>query len=224
MMRLAAQISIAALAAMWVGSASAAPEAVTFSLISSVAADAGFPAVSTFDPPLPIAGSGTIDEAAGTYDLALSDYTIQINVEIVPGDAPDADVDISNWGQVGTFTGAGDMTSASVTGTVSCTDLGGGIGGFICALIDPAIAAWPPTGASGPTYGAPGATIDVAANTIVITEAYDANGGQVQNTYTYAPAAVPVPTLSDWGMMALGLLVMTLGIAAILRHQKLPTA
>ncbi|MEE3328005.1 MAG: hypothetical protein VX252_11775 [Myxococcota bacterium] len=181
------------------------------------------PSVSTYNPPLPIAGSGTIDEVAGAYDVTLSDFSIQINVIITPGDPPDADINISNWGQVGTFTGAGDMTSTAATGTVGCTDLGGGIGSFICALIDPTVAAWPATGASGP-FGAPGAVIDVAANTIVITEAFDPNGGQVQNTYSYTPAAVPVPTLSDWGMMALGLLVMTLGIVAILRLQKLHSA
>ena len=223
MMRLAAQISITALIAMWAGVASAAPEAVSFSLLSSVNAGGAFTSVSTYDPPLPVTGSGTIDEVAGTYDVALSDFTIEINVVLGPGDPPDADVTIVNWGQVGTFTGAGDMTSTSATGAVSCTDLGGGVGSFICALIDPTIPPWPATGDSGP-FGAPGATIDIATNTIVVTEAFDASGGQVQNTYAYTPSSVPVPTLSEWSMVALGLLVMSFGIVAIVRFQKSPSA
>ena len=223
MMRLAAQISITALAVMWAGAVSAAPEAVSFSLISSANSGGAFPSVSTYDPPLPVTGSGTIDEVAGTYDVTLSDFTIRIDVVLGSGDPPDADVTIVNWGQVGTFTGAGDMTSTSTTGAVSCTDLGGGVGSFICALIDPTIPAWPATGDSG-DFGAPGAIIDVAANTIVITEAFDASGGQVQNTYSYTPASVPVPTLSEWSMVALGLLVMTFGIVAIVRLQKSPSA
>lgn len=223
MRRTAALTLFTALAMFWGTAASAAPEAVTFSLISSVNSGAAFPSVSTYDPPLPIAGSGTIDEAAGTYDLSLSEFTIEINVILAPGDPPDADVNILNWGQVGTFTGAGDMTSSSASGTVTCTDLGGPVGALVCALISPTVATWPPTGASG-DFGAPGATIDVATNTIVVTEAYDVNGGQVQNTYTYAAAPQVVPALSDWGMMALALFVVTVGIVVILRRQKLPTA
>ena len=66
MMRLAAQISITALAVMWAGVVSAAPEAVNFSLISSANSGGAFPSVSTYDPPLPVTGSGTIDEVAGS--------------------------------------------------------------------------------------------------------------------------------------------------------------
>ena len=43
MMRLAAQISITALAVMWAGVVSAAPEAVSFSLISSANSGGAFP-------------------------------------------------------------------------------------------------------------------------------------------------------------------------------------
>lgn len=223
MMRLAVQISIIALIAMRVGAAFAAPDVVSFSLVSSVSSGGLFPSASTYTPPLPIAGFGTIDEVAGTYDVSLMDFTIRIDVIVGSGDPPDADVTITNWGQVGTFTGAGDMTSTSASGTVSCTDLGGGVGSFICALIDPTVPTWPASGDSGP-LGPPGAVIDTNANTIVITEAFDASGGQVQNTYSYAPASVPVPTLSDWGVVALGGVVMTLGMFGIFRLQKLRSA
>ncbi|MEO1936534.1 MAG: IPTL-CTERM sorting domain-containing protein [Myxococcales bacterium] len=224
MMRLARRILISALAMMWGGAVSAAPEAVTFSLVSSVGSGGAFPSSSTYVPPLPLEGSGTIDEVAGTYDLTLPDFTIVIDV--VLGGAPDPDdaqLDISGWGQAGTFAVGGAMTTSTATGAVACTVLDAAIGSFVCALIDPSVAAWPPTGASG-DFGAPGATIDVGANTIVVTEAFDANGGQVQTTYTYAPAPEAVPTLSEWGMMTLGLLVLTAGIVAILRREKSPAA
>ena len=105
---------------------------------------------------------------------------------------------------------------------VACTSLGG-IGAFVCPTIAPTVASWPPAGAAG-DFGTPGATINVANNTIVITEAHDVNGGQVQATYHYAEAASSVPTLSEWAMIALGLVVLTAGIVAIRRREKLPIA
>ena len=215
-MRLAQMLFISALALLWAGTASAAPEAVTFSLVSSVSSGGAFPSTSTYVPSLPLEGSGTIDEAAGTYDFTLPNFAIVIDV-IAPPD--DARLDITGWGQVGTFTAGGAMTTTTASGTVGCTVLDATIGPLICALIDPNVAAWPPTGASG-AFGAPGAAIDVGAKTIVITEAFDANGGQVQTTYTYAPAAPPVPTLSEWGMVTLGLLVLTAGIVTVLRPAR----
>ena len=219
-MRLARRILIIALAMLWGGAASAAPEVVTFSLISSVASGGAFPSTSTYVPALPLEGSGTIDEAAGTYDLMLPNFAIVIDV-IAPPD--DAQLDISGWGQVGTFTPGGAMTTSIASGTVACSVLDATIGPLICALIDPNVAAWPPTGDSG-DFGAPSATIDVGAKTIVITEAFDANGGQVQTSYSYAPVTPAVPTLSEWGMMTLGLLVLTAGIVAVLRPEKSPAA
>ena len=215
-MRLAQTLFISALALLWAGTASAAPEAVTFTLVSSVASGGAFPSTSTYTPALPLEGSGTIDEAAGTYDFMLPNFAIVIDIVAPPADAQ---LDITGWGQVGTFTAGGAMTTTTASGTVGCTVLDPTIGPLICALIDPNVAAWPPTGASG-DFGAPGATIDVASKTIVITEAFDANGGQVQTTYTYAPAAPAVPTLSEWGMVTLGLLVLTAGIVTALRPTR----
>ena len=223
-MRLARGILVSAVAMIWGAAASAGPEAVTFSLVSSVGSGGAFASTSTFIPALPIEGSGTIDEVTGAYDLTLPDFSIVIDIAFPPPPDPaDAQIDTTGWGQTGTFTGGGAMTSSAATGTVSCTDLGTPIGPFICAVLDPVVAAWPPTGDSG-AFGAPGATIDVGTNTIVITEAHDVNGGQIQTTYSYAPAPDLVPTLSEWGMMALGLLVLTVGIVAILRREKSPAA
>ena len=215
-MRLAQTLFISALALLWAGTASAAPEAVTFTLVSSVAAGGAFPSTSTYTPALPLEGSGTIDEIARTYDFTLPDWQIEIAISALP---PAAQLNISGWGQAGAFTAGGAMTTSTASGTVSCSPLDATIGPLIRALIDPNVAAWPPTGASG-AFGAPGAAIDVGAKTIVITEAFDANGGQVQTTYTYAPAAPPVPTLSEWGMVTLGLLVLTAGIVTVLRPAR----
>ncbi len=219
-MRLARPILISALAMIWGGAVSAAPEAIVFSLISSFGSGGAFPSTSTYIPPLPLEGSGTIDEVAGTYDFTIPDFSIETDILPAP---PDAQIDISGWGQVGTFTGAGAMTSSTATGTVACTDLGTPFGPFICAVINPVVVAWPPTGASG-FFGAPGATIDVGTNTIVITEAHDVNGGQIRTIYTYALPPNPVPALSARGMMALGLLVLTAGTVAILRRENSPAA
>ena len=215
-MRLAQRLFISALALLWAGMASAAPEAVTFTLVSSVSSGGAFPSTSTYTPALPLEGSGTIDETAGTYDFTLPNWEIEIAITPLP---PSARLAISGWGQAGTFTAGGAMTTSTASGTVGCTALDTSVGPLICALIAPNVAAWPPTGASG-DFGAPGATIDVASKTVVITEAFDANGGQVQTTYTYAPAAPPVPTLSEWGMVTLGLLVLTAGLVTTLRPRR----
>ncbi|MCH2186654.1 hypothetical protein MK280_12360 [Myxococcota bacterium] len=219
-MKLAQAILIGALALSWAGAVSAAPETVTFSLVSSVASGGGFPSTSTYTPPLPLDGSGTIDEVARTYDFALPDWAIVIQITGLP---PAVRLDITSWGQAGTFTAGGAMTTSTATGSVACTPLDPAIGPFVCAQINANVAAWPPTGDSG-DFGAPGATIDVETNTIVITEAFDANGGQVQSTYTYAPAAPDVPALSTWGLMTLGLLVLTAGFVAALRPERSPIA
>ena len=218
-MRLAQWILISALAIFWGGAAAAAPEIVKFSLISSVSAGAAFPSTSTYTPPLPLEGSGTIDEVAGTYDLTLPNWAIVIELAPLP---PSAQLDISGWGQVGTFTAGGAMTTSTATGSVACTALDVSIGPLICSLIAPNVEAWPPTGASG-DFGPPGATIDIASKTIVVTEAFDANGGgQVQTTYSYAPVPPPVPILSTWGVTILGLLVLAAGIVAALYRERSP--
>ena len=115
------------------------------------------------------------------------------------------------------------MTTSTATGSVACTALDVSIGPLICNLIGLNVEAWPPTGASG-DFGPPGATIDIASKTIVVTEAFDANGGQVQTTYSYAPVPPPVPILSAWGVTILGLLVLAAGIIASLRPDRSPVA
>ncbi|MCP3986519.1 MAG: PEP-CTERM sorting domain-containing protein [bacterium] len=149
--------------------------------------DAGFPSTQAFTPSLPFNGSGDIDEAAGTYSLSLPDFSIVLDIVALPGD--DAQLDTTGWSQTGTFAGGvgGALTGTAATGNTTCTDLGGGLGGLVCAAFPAATAPWPPTGASGTTLGAPSATINIATNTITIVEAWDANGGQVRSTYTYVP-------------------------------------
>ena len=96
-MRLAQTLFISALALLWAGTASAAPEAVTFTLVSSVASGGAFPSTSTYTPALPLEGSGTIDEAAGTWLIAGFDEL----AAAVPGCIPlDRGPDAAPLGQV----------------------------------------------------------------------------------------------------------------------------
>jgi hypothetical protein len=174
------------------GSASAVP--VTFTYVSVESFDAGFPSTQTFTPTLPFSGPGDVDEAAGTYSLSLPDFTIVLDILALPGD--DAALETTNWSQTGTFAAGvgGDLTSSAATGVTTCTDLGGGLGGLVCAGPPPFpknVAPWPPTGASGPTLGDPSATIDIATNTIVVIEPFDTNGGQIRSTYTYEEIPEP---------------------------------
>ena len=189
MLRLRTPILVGALALLWAGAASAVP--VIFTFESSTTFDAGFPSTQTFDPTLPIVGSGDIDEAAGTYSVSLPDFDITLDILALPGD--DALLSTTNWSQTGTFAGGvgGALTSSGSTGTTTCSDLGGGLGGLVCADFPAPVEAWPPTGDPGATLGAPGAWIDIGTNTITVNSAFDANGGQIQSIYSYS--IVPEP-------------------------------
>jgi hypothetical protein len=190
------------------GSASAAP--VTFTFESATTFDPGFDTSTVFDPSHPFSGEGDVDEIAGTYDFDLPDFAIEIDVLL---DGPDAGVATTDWGQTGDWTpGAGEVpiTSSSSTGTVTCTNLGG-LGGLVCGSVPATVAPWPPTGASGPTLGAPGSWIDTADGldydgTVIVNEAYDANGGQIQSIYRYTFVPEPGTTL----MLGTGLAVLFL--------------
>ncbi len=188
-MKLARSLMLTATMLFAAGTASAVP--VTFTFESAEIFDAGFTVQQTFTPSLPLVGSGDVDEAAGTYDLTLPDFSITLDIVISPNDGDDARLDTTGWGQVGTFAAGvgGDLTSSSATGNTTCTVLGG-IGGLVCADFPAPVDPWPPTGDSGPTLGAPSATIDILTNTIVVISDYDANGGQVRSIYSYE---VPEP-------------------------------
>ena len=188
MTTLARRLLLIAVLLLFAGGASAVP--ITLTYVSSTASGGMFPSTQTFDPMLPFDGSGDIDEAAGTYDLTLPTFSITLDILALPGD--DATLTVTGWGQTGTFAGGvgGDLTSSSATGTTTCVDEGGGLGGIVCADFPAPVAAWPPTGDSG-DFGPPGATIDIGTNTITVTEAFDANGGQIQSIYTYT--IVPEP-------------------------------
>ncbi len=196
-MNLARHLLLLAASLFVAGGAWAAP--VVFTFESATSFDAQFGSSQTFTPELPFSGSGDIDEAGGTYDVTLPTFTIVIDVLAVPGD--DAEIETTGWGQVGTFTpGAGeqDLNGTSASGTSTCTDLGGGLGGLVCAEVPPNILPWPPTGDAGPTLGPPGAFIDTADGpgydgTIRVVEAFDSNGGQLENIYRYSFLSVPEP-------------------------------
>jgi len=195
-MRLTRTLILIGALSFFAGIASAAP--VTFTFESATTFDAGFETSTTFDPVHPFSGGGNVDEDAGTYTFDLPDFAIEIDVSL---DGPDAGVATAGWGQTGDWTpGAGEVpiVSSSSTGTVTCTNLGG-LGGLVCGSVPATVAPWPPTGASGPTLGDPGAWIDTADGidydgTVIVNEAYDVNGGQIQSIYRYT--FVPEPGMA----------------------------
>jgi hypothetical protein len=177
------------LALSWAGAASALP--VTFELTSVSSAGGLLPSTQTYSPPLPILGAGDVDEAAGTYSLTLGNFTIAIDL-LGAGSSPDASILTTGWGQTGSFAAGvgGAVSSSSATGTVACTGVDPTFGPLICSLVPTTVAAWPPTGASGP-LGAAGGLIDIVAQTFTITEPNDPSGGQIRTVYSYA--FVPEP-------------------------------
>lgn len=200
MLRLARPAFAGVLALLWAGVASATP--VIFTFVSSTSAGGAFPTSQTVTPALPFSGTGDVDEALGTYTLTLPDHSITLDVS---SDAVlDARLDLTGWGQTGTFAGGvgGGLTGTSASGSVACVVLGG-IGSFVCPTVPTTVAVWPPTGPAGP-FGAAGATIDLGTNTITVNSAFDTNGGQVQSVYTYS--IVPEPgTMLLLGMGLIGL-------------------
>jgi hypothetical protein len=224
-MRFTQMIVISAATMLWVSTASGAE---LFYHVGTGQSGGAAGSTTTFSPALPIKGSGTVDVAAGTYSVSLPTNAITIDVD-PQGDA-DATLTTTGWSQTGTFTPVtgGAMTGTASGGSTTCIDDGGAFGALICIPYGGsggslATVTWPPTGASG-DFGAPGANIDVAGNLIVVTEPFDAGGGQIQNYYRYA---VNLPTLSEWGTMALGLMLLMSGMIPIImnsRREQLPTA
>jgi hypothetical protein len=220
MMRFTQMIVISAATMLWVGAASAE----LFYYVGTAQSGGAASSSTTFTPHLPIKGSGTVNEGAGTYTLTLPTFDIHIDVG---NDGPDATLTTTGFGQTGTFAAGvgGAMTTPPLgaTGSSTCADDGGAFGPLICTPFPQDVLAWPPTGASG-DFGAPGANIDISTNTIIVTEPFDAGGGQIQNYYRYA---VNLPTLSEWGTMALGLMLLLGGMIPIMisqRREQLPTA
>jgi hypothetical protein len=193
---------------MLLAGAAAAAE-VSFQLVTSETFDAQFPSIMTWNPELPMVGTGDVDEAAGTYSLSLPDFTVTIDV--FSDHAPDVDVTTTNWSQTGTFAGGvgGAISGSSATGTVVCV-VHGGRGSAVCPDISPDVPTWPPTGATGTTLGAPSASIDIEANTITVVHGFDASGGQVQNSFIYGPPIPPpmVPAMGPLGASLLASLIV----------------
>lgn len=207
---------IGAFAVVWAGAAGASP--VTIELVASETFDAQFPSYITWDPALPMSGTGDIDEAAGTYSVNLPDFSV--TVDILTDGAADIEVATTNWGQDGTFAGGlgGAISGSSSTGTVVCTVLGG-VGSAVCPNILPTVPSWPVTGDPGATLGAPSASIDIDAKTITIVHGLDpTGGGQVRNTYSYAHAPPMIPVIGPLGASVLTSLI--LGSALVLRRRS----
>jgi hypothetical protein len=221
-MRFTQMIVISAATMLWVSTASGAE---LFYHVGTAQSGGVASSSTTFTPNLPIKGSGTVDEGAGTYTLDLP--TSQVHIDVSSDSIADATLTTTGWSQTGTFAAGvgGAMTGTGSAGSTTCTEDGGPFGPLICGPYGggslPTMT-WPPTGASG-DFGAPGANIDIAGNLIVVTEADDAGGGQIQNYYRYA---VNLPTLSEWGTIALGLMLLMSGMIPIMnsRREQLPTA
>jgi hypothetical protein len=189
LVRLLALTSIVSV--MFAGIASALP--VNFQLTTVNVADGAAPTTQTYIPPLPVLGGGTIDEALGTYNLTLNDFSIAIDI-LGEGSSPDATISTSGWSQTGTFAGGlgGTVTSSSTTGAVGCVANDPVWGGLICGSAPSTVAPWPPTGGvPGDPFGVAGAVIDINANTITVTEPFDALAGQIQLVYDYT--VIPEP-------------------------------
>lgn len=209
-MKLVQLLLISALAMLWAGAAAAAE--VNFRLVASETFDASFPSTMTYSPAIPVKGTGDIDEDAGTYSVSLPDFTVEL--DIFSDSAIDNEITTTNWGQTGTFAGGlgGTMTGTGSTGTRACIVVGG-VGSAVCPDITPTVEAWPPPGDTGPTLGAPSASIDIDTNTITVVYGYDlsSGGGQVRNTFTYE---VPpdVPAVGPLGAALLACLIAGAGL------------
>jgi hypothetical protein len=189
----------AALALLWAGVASAIP--VTFTLESSTMFDAMFASSSTFTPALPFSGGGDVDEALGTFTFTLPDFVTDVDV-FATGPGSDGVITTTGWSQTGTFAGGvGGAVTSIATGSSNC------VGGLVCGGTWPQpVPAWPPTGASGPTLGAPSASISLADGpgydgTITVVNGFDSAGGQNQSIYRYSLVPEPGTVL----LLAMGL-------------------
>jgi hypothetical protein len=181
---------------LFAGIASATP--ITFSLDSVTVVGSALPATQTYTPPLPIVGSGNIDFGLGTGSVSLPDYSVTL--DIGSDTFLDAKIDTTGWSQTITSIDLSGNVTSTGAGTNSCTDLGGGFGGIVCAIFAPTVAGWPPPGATS------SAILDTFAQTLVVTDTSDPNAGTVTQYYSYT--VVPEPgtaLLMGLGLFGLGL-------------------
>jgi hypothetical protein len=189
-MKLARRLSIAtSVLVFWAGVASAVP--VNFSLDAVTIVGGSGNVLQTYDPTLPLTGSGNIDFGLGTGTLTLQDYSLFIDLNL---DGDDVEIKIENWSQnITSIDGAGNITSMG-GGTQTCTVLGG-LGSFICPTVGPApdyvgpILGWPPADGAELLSSA---VIDSGAQTITVIDNSNAAAGTITQFYSYT--IVPEPS------------------------------
>jgi hypothetical protein len=158
----------------------------------------------TYDPPLPIPGTGLLNDPLTKGDLEIDDYSSFIDLS---GDGDDVELEIADWGQkITAIDGLGNITSTG-RGTVNCIVVGG-IGGLICGTVDPDVGGWPPADGS---LGTSSAVIDDGAQTIVVVDNSNVQAGTITSTYTYT--IVPEPAAGAQ------LLAGLCGIIVMARHR-----
>jgi hypothetical protein len=182
---------------LFAGLASATP--ILFQLDNVTIVGSFVPTVQTYNPALPITGSGDIDFGAGTGTLVLSDYDVFIDVN---ADGNDAQLEIVGWTQtIISIDGGGNIVSTG-GGTSACTNLGG-FGGFVCGATSPTVLGWPPVDGTLPSS----ALINTGAQTITIVDNSNALAGTVTQFYSYT-LVTPEPgtaLLMGAGLLGLGL-------------------
>jgi hypothetical protein len=180
-MKLARQLVLASAVSLAFAGATLA-EPIVFQLDDVTTVGGTFPTIQTYVPAFPLIGSGDLDLENGTGVLNLPDYEIFLDIN---DDGDDARLDVTNWQQTVTAIDESGNITATGSGSVACTIVGG-IGDLVCPTVAPTVAGWPPPDGDLDSS----AVIDPVAGTITVVDNSIAAAGTITQFYSYT---VPEP-------------------------------